>query len=179
MPIFFETEKLRIIKFTENHITPVYIAWLNDKEVVKYSELRHIVHTHESCYQYFKSFQDTPNFFGAIEVFDDGIWKHIGNVNSYVNEKNKIADVGILIGEKTMWGNGYGFIAWNGMCNYLLSKRQMRKVTGGAMSSNKSMLKIMQRVGMSEDGTRIRQYVCDGNEVDVCHYALFSEASSA
>jgi len=178
LPIFIEPNKLRIIDFTEKHITQTYIGWLNDKEIVKYSELRHSTHTYESCYQYWKSFYGTAHLFCAIEVFQEGAWMHVGNINSYINEKNKIADIGIIIGEKSVWGKGYGLIVWKAVCNYLFIERKMRKVTGGALSTNKAMLKIMQRVGMIEDGTRVRHYICEGQTVDVCHYALFSDASN-
>lgn len=173
--IFTKPNLLRIVVFTERYITPTYIAWLNDQDVVRYSELRHSIHTLESCRVYFESYQNTPHFFWAIEVFDNGQWAHIGNINAYVNKKNNIADVGILIGEKSAWGKGYGATAWNAVCNYLLQNKKIRKVTGGAMSSNKAMLKIMQHSGMIEDGKRIKHYIHNNEMVDIVHYALFSE----
>lgn len=175
--IIIEVSKLRILPFTKNHLTQRYIDWLNNQEVVKYSELRHTTHTYESCYDYWQSFQGTPNFFWAIEMHHDGTWIHIGNVNAYINEKNKIADIGILIGEQSVWGKGHGSKVWQAVCHYLLNLN-IRKVTGGAMSVNKPMLKIMQRAGMVEDGKRIRQYICQGEEVDICHYALFKKLVS-
>lgn len=174
-PIFIEQNKLRIVFFTEKHITPTYIAWLNNKEVVRYSELRHVEHTYESCFNYFHSFQNTENYFWAIEIFNENNWIHVGNINSYVNKKNNVADIGILIGEKSVWGKGIGYIAWKAVCDYLLNEQRIRKVTGGTLSANKAMLKIMQRSGMIEDGRRVRHYICDSEEVDICHYALFSD----
>lgn len=173
--IFIEQNKLRIVNFTEKHITPSYISWLNDKAVVKYSELRHHTHTYESCLNYFRSFQNTDNYFWAIEVFEKNKWVHVGNINAYFNTKNNIADIGILIGEKSIWGKGVGLLAWKAVCDFLFDECRVRKVTGGAMSANKAMLKIMQRVGMVEDGKRERHYVCDGEEIDILHYALFSD----
>lgn len=172
MIIFSDHHKIRILTFKIEHLTPRYISWLNDKEVVRYSELRHNNHTYDSCYQYWLSYQNSHNYFWAIEIYKDGKWLHIGNINAYININNKLADVGILIGEKEVWGKGYGLIAWRAVCHYLLTKCNMRKVTGGTMSANIGMLKIMQRAGMVEDGKRLRQYICEGQEVDICHYAL-------
>lgn len=172
-PIFIQPDQLRIVPFSEKHITSAYIGWLNNKEIVKYSEQRHANHTYESCYTYWRSFHATPNFFWAIEIFQKDKWFHIGNINAYVNPDNKLADIGILIGEQSVWGKGYGLMAWKAVCNYLLTQCHIRKVTGGTLSTNESMLKIMKRAGMVEDGKRTRHYICEKQEIDMCHYALF------
>ena len=65
-----ETPRLRIVPFCELYLTPRYVAWLNDPDVVRYSEQRHRVHTLESCRSYWLSFSGTPHFFWAIIVAD-------------------------------------------------------------------------------------------------------------
>ena len=173
-----EPSKLRLLQVTEKHLTERYISWLNNKEIVKYSELRHTTHTYDSCFQYWKSFQGKPHLFWAIELYHDDKWVHIGNINSFIDEKNKIADIGILIGENISWGNGYGTTIWKFVCNYLFSHRHIRKITAGTMSTNIRMLKIMRKAGMVEDGKRLKHYICDGREVDICHFALFKNDES-
>lgn len=174
-PIFISSDVLRIMPFEKKHFTQNYIDWLNDKEVVKYSELRHSTHTYDSCYQYWQSYQGSQHCFWAIEIYENSHWKHIGNINAYINTKNNIADIGILIGEKSVWGKGFGLIAWKAVCDYLFEKIKVRKITGGAMSNNHAMIKIMKKVGMIEDGRRTRHYLYNGKEVDILHYALFLE----
>lgn len=172
MPL--ETARLRIVPFSEAHLTPRYVAWLNDREVVRYSEQRHRHHTIESCRDYWLSFVGTPHHFWAIVVRGDQL-DHIGNINAYVDEKNRLADVGILIGEKAAWGKGYGLEAWKAVCGYLLSEKRMRKVTAGTMAANNGMLRIMERSGMIPDGRRLRHYLFEGEETDIVHMALFDE----
>ena len=167
-----ETPRLRIVPFSEKYLTPVYVSWLNDPEVVRYSEQRHREHTLESCRQYWQSFADTPNFFWAITAVDPMIG-HIGNINAYVDTMNSVADVGIMIGNRTVWGKGYGLEAWIAVCNYLLNEEGMRKVTAGTLATNKGMLRIMERSGMTVDGRRIRHALIEGVEVDVVYAALF------
>lgn len=169
-----ETPRLRLIPFSAEHLTPRYVSWLNDPEVVRYSEQRHRVHTLETCRRYFESFADSPHFFWAVLV-RDAFLGHIGNMNGHVNVENRFADVGILIGERNAWGNGYGLEAWRAVCGYLLEEAGMRKVTAGAMAVNKAMVRIMWRSGMVEDGRRIQHYLLEGREVDVVHAAMFGE----
>ena len=100
---------------------------------------------------------------------------HIGNMNAYVNQKNSVAEMGILIGEKKAWNKGYGSEAFSAVCHFFLEELGMRKVTAGTMALNLPMLRIMERRGMKEDGRRKRHYLFNGEEVDLIHMALFKE----
>ncbi|NPU86156.1 MAG: GNAT family N-acetyltransferase [Syntrophaceae bacterium] len=169
-----ETGRLRIVPFGEAYLTSRYVGWLNDPEVVRFSEQRHHKHSLASCREYWQSFSGTPHYFWAI-VVSAGVRGHIGNMNAYVDEKNLVADVGILIGEKKAWSKGYGLEAWSAVCCYLLGPAGMRKVTAGTLALNAAMLRLMKKSGMVEDGRRIRHYLFDSCEVDVIHSALFRQ----
>jgi len=171
-PPLIETSRLLIVPFSEKYLTPRYVGWLNDPQVVRYSEQRHKKHTLELCRQYWQSFIDSPHFFWAITAIDSSVG-HIGNINAHIDKMNSVADVGILIGERTAWRKGYGLEAWVAVCNYLLRDAGIRKVTSGTIAANKGMLRIMEKAGMVADGRRIRQYMVDGSEVDIIHTALF------
>ena len=169
-----ETERLVIEPFNERYLTERYVAWLNDPEVVRFSEQRFTTHTTESSRAYMQSFEGTPNYFWAF-VTRGRSSEHIGNVNAYVDTRNKVGDVGILIGEKSYWGKGYGLEVFVAVTDYLFREMHVRKVTAGTVAGNKGMLRIMKRAGMKEDGRRIRHVIFDGQEFDVVHAALFRD----
>jgi RimJ/RimL family protein N-acetyltransferase len=146
-----KTERLLLEPFSEKYLSERYVSWLNDHEIVRYSEQRHRTHT-----------------------IDNNLG-HIGNMNTYVDKVNGVADVGILIGDTGAWGQGYATEAWTAICSYLLEKVKIRKVTAGTISPNEAMLKLMKRTGMKDDGCRVKQYIWEGNEVDIIHMALFRE----
>lgn len=166
------TERLRIAPFTEADITERYISWLNDPEVVRYSDQRFRRHTAESCRAYLRSFEGRPNHFWSIALIEPPATP-IGTMTAYIDENHRVADVGILIGEKKMWGKGYGLEAWRGVCRYLLGPRGMRKVTAGTLEVNRAMMGIARRAGMVEEGRRVRQCLWEGREVDLVLFALF------
>lgn len=171
-----EAGRVRLTPFAERHLTPEYVSWLNDGELMRHSEQRHRRHTLESCRAYWESFQGTPHRFWAVEALDmDGL--HIGNLNAYVDERNGLADMGVLIGHRAARRKGYGQEAWNAALFHLLSQPGMRKVTAGMMALNAGMLSVAQRSGMVRDGRRARHLLCDGAEVDVCYWAAFSGAT--
>jgi len=169
-----QTERLLIVPFSDEHLSERYVGWLNDAEVVRFSEQRHRSHSLESCKAYWKSFDGSPHYFWAV-VEKEGQPGHIGNMNAYVDRNNGVADVGILIGEKSVWGKGYGLEAWIAVCNYLFSHVQIRKITAGALSTNTRMVRLMNHAGMSQECRRIRQALFEGDYVDVVHYSLFND----
>lgn len=169
-----ETARIRIVPFSEEHLTERYVQWLNDPEVVRYSDQRFRSHSIESCREYWKSFQGSDNYFWALVANDSSIG-HFGNMNAYVDTRHSVVDVGILLGERSLWGKGYGSEAWIGVLGYLLRDKGFRKVTAGTLSVNHGMLKIMERSGMVSDGVRQRQYVFEGTPVDMVHAAAFRD----
>lgn len=166
--------RLNVVPFSERYLTDQYVGWLNDPHVVRYSEQRHRSHTLASCRSYWQSFDRTPHYFWAILELGEAP-AHIGNINAYVDENNRLADVGILIGARSAWGKGYGTEAWLTVCDFLLREKGLRKVTAGALASNKAMIGIARRAGMIEEGRRIRHYLWEGREIDVVYFSLFKE----
>lgn len=171
------TDRLKIVPFGEEHLTARYVGWLNDPEVMKYSEQRHRQHTLESGRAYWQSFIDTPHFFLAVEATATAP-SHIGTMTVYVDVPNKVADVGIMIGERDSWGQGFGLEAWQAVCRWLLNDRKIRKITAGTVRKNKAMLAIMERVGMKSDGIRQEERLIDGKPMDVVHMALFNNITN-
>lgn len=167
-----ETSRLSLVPFSEEHLNDRYIGWLNDPEVVRFSELRHTSHNIDSCRAYFESFAESPHYYFAIMAHDSAIG-HIGNITAHVDLANQVADIGILLGEKRIWGSGYGSEAWTAVCDFLLNTAGLRKITAGTMASNRGMLGVMKSAGMFEEGRRIRQYLRDGRPEDLCLFALF------
>ncbi|WNJ99130.1 GNAT family N-acetyltransferase [Thalassospiraceae bacterium LMO-JJ14] len=172
-PATLSTDRLTLRPFeTAKHLTPAYVAWLNDAEVVRYSEQRHHTQTLESCRSFVESFTAGPGHLWAIEQASDG--QHIGNIHADIDTANALADVAILIGARSVWGQGYGLEAWNAVLNWLFDKAAVRKVVAGCMQSNAPMLRIMEQSGMAADGTRKAHYLLDGQPEDVIFYARFA-----
>lgn len=169
-----DTENLTLLPFGEEHLTDRYVSWLRDPEVTRFSEQRFRQHSLESCRAYWESFRGTDNIFFAI-VHRSPALGHIGNINVYIEHRHGLADIGILIGDRRAWGRGLGTEAWLAMMRHLFTNPAIRKVTGGCVAANTSMVKIMKRCGMVEDGRRSRHYVYDGAETDVIYAAAFRD----
>jgi RimJ/RimL family protein N-acetyltransferase len=168
------TPRLRLEPFGEPFFTERYVSWLNDPEVTRYSEQRHARHTLASCREYVAALPAANGLMWAIVETKEGLG-HVGNVNCYVDAVHGVADVGILVGERSVWGKGVASEAFAGVTTFCFSRLGVRKVTAGTIAPNVGMLGVMRKLGMVDDGVRRRHLVWNGEPVDVVHMALFAE----
>jgi len=171
--LYIETDRLRILPFDPAHLSERYVGWLNDPEVVEFSEQRHCKHTLESCEAYFRSMERSGNLFLAICEKPSGA--HIGNASVAVDVHNSIADISIMIGERSRWGEGLGAEAFMAIVGRLLDSGEFRKVTAGTVAVNFPMLKAMERAGMQEECRRANHYLLKGEAVDVVYFARWRD----
>lgn len=157
--------------FEEKDITPVYIGWLNDHDVVRYSNQRFYNHNFESCQKYLANFTESCNYFLAIDNLVSGCM--VGTLTIYRNVQHMTADIGIMVGNKDSWGKGIGADAFGSAIALIEQSGEVRKITAGMLAINTGMVRIMEKVGMSWEATRRGQELVDGQPVDVVYYAKF------
>lgn len=125
---------------------PDYSRWLNDPEVVKFSELRHREHTAESCREYIASFDQIKNCMWTINLI--GADMHIGNITTHHDPHNNVIQMGMLIGEKWAWGRKYGLEAWQAVQKWA-KEAGIRRAEAGYMDGNAGMHRILEKCGWS------------------------------
>ena len=167
------THRLRLRPFRTADINATYLAWLNDPEVTRFSNQRFCWHTVESCTAYLASFDGSRNSFLLIEQLADH--RPIGTATVYRNPHHGTADIGLMVGDRRYWGQGYGREAWQAVLDALLMEEGLRKVTGGTAQLNLAMVRIMEQSGMKLEAVRARQELIEGQPVDLLYYARFAE----
>ena len=163
---------VRLKEFTANNITDGYLKWLNDPVVVKYSNQRFIKHTRQTSFEYFETFTNTSNLLLAVYLKDQD--RYVGTMSVYISNIHETADIGIMIGDRSCWGNGVGSDAWITIMKWLLDIVKIRKITGGTLRCNVGMHRIMVNSGMLLDGVRIGQEIADEEVQDIMHFAKFN-----
>lgn len=167
-PPFFKTDALLIYAPCHRHPdVDSHVSWLNDKDVVKYSEQRHSTHTMETQWNYIKTFDNVNSYFWEISLRSNDYSHQIGTITAAIDLCNGVADVGILIGAKEYWGCGHGTDAWKTVCDWLLHDRMLRKVEAGAMQRNKGMLSVFFKTGMKLEGIRVDHFMIHGKTTDM------------
>jgi len=167
-------DKTLLRPFTESDIDATYIGWLNDPEVVRFSNQRFRSHDRETSLLYLQSFKCSDNLFMSVRRRSDEV--RLGTLTTYISKPHGTADIGIMIGEKSVWGQGYGQDAWNTLIAWLLARDDIRKLTAGTLGCNFGMIKLMQRSGMQHEATRKAQEVLDDQPQDILLYAKFGNS---
>lgn len=152
------------------------LRWLNNRWLMRYSEQSGKLHTIESQQAYIASFNYPDTLWNIYlktdqpppsERFEYGAF--IGSMSATV-DRTGIADVGILLGDEIPHGQGLGFEAWKGLCDYLLSLPHIRKIEAGCMEPNEAMKRICHKYGMQLEGRRKYHFAFGDTFVDMMLY---------
>jgi len=157
--------------FGDDDLTPRYVAWLNDPEVTRFSELRHRSHTLDECRGYVAGMRAAGHWLLAIRVGTEE--RHVGNVAVYFDPPNRAAELSILIGDREYWGRGLGLAAWRAAIVKIFEETDVQKIGAGTMAANAPMLRTMESSGMTPDGVQKGQLIWNDERVDVVRYAIF------
>lgn len=130
-------------------ITNELVSWLCDEEVVKFSRQKLLSHSIQTCRRYLDKFNSTSDMY--IKIMRKDNEKPIGTMTVFFDNDRTSADLGIMVGDKNIWGRGYGLRAWNLCINYLFEHKKVKFVTGGCDVENFAMLSVFKKANMIED----------------------------
>lgn len=121
-----------------------YIKWLNDKKINKLLEIRYQSHNKKSVNNWIvKLFDSNDNLLFGIFLKKEKL--HIGNIKAKINFQHLRAEIGLLIGLRTLHGKGYGSQSINLLCDFLFDKLKLKKIYAGALDSNIASQKIFKK----------------------------------
>lgn len=102
---------------------------------------------------------DTYGF--SVETLDG---KYIGNCGINKNDhKNSIATIGIFIGDKKYWGQGYGSDALKLLVDFIFMEMNMNKISLDVFSFNKRAIRCYEKNGFKVEGI-FKQDIFRGGE---------------
>lgn len=122
-----------------------------------------ILEEEEKWYESLINLKDSYNF--AIE--DLGSGKYIGGCGiNQINWLNRIAIIGIFIGDKNYWGKGYGTDAVNTLVKFIFEQMNMNKVKLSVFSFNERAKKCYEKCGFKVEGVLRQELFRDGKYND-------------
>jgi RimJ/RimL family protein N-acetyltransferase len=155
-----------------------YLEWMNDAEVLKYTESRFQPHSQEDLSDYVTRINANPDFvFRAITLGETG--RHIGNIKlGPIDWNHRSGDIGIVIGAKDCWGKNYAAESIRLVADYAFSVLKMHKLTAGCYAVNAAGIKAFMKAGFVVEGRRSSQYLSDGRYVDHVYLGFLNPADS-
>jgi len=159
-------ERLYLRGLSSDDVGEAYHRWLNDPEVTRYTESRFVPHSVARLREYVARFAgDRDHLFLAIVLRKDD--RHIGNIKlGPINWIHRTGDVGIIIGEKACWGQGYASEAIGLLTGYAFGALNLRRVTAGCYATNVGSVRAFLKAGFQQEGMRRRQYWSENAYVD-------------
>jgi RimJ/RimL family protein N-acetyltransferase len=164
-----KSNDLFISNFALKDITRSYIAWLNNKKLLKYSNNKFANFNQKKCVNFLKSFKNSQNLFLSIK---NSNLELIGTITCYFFCNNKICDIGILLGSKKYSSKGLGFQSWIMIMKFLIDNYKLKKISAGTVKKNVKMISIFKKSGMIYDGFRKNNFY-DKSFSDVVFYAKY------
>ena len=100
----------------------------------------------EDLKTYLEKLEKNPIYFWALILKKGNL--HIGNIKiDPINTKQKKGEYGIMIGEKSYWGNGYGIEATLIVLNFCFKELDLDKILLGVIKENKEAVNMYKKIG--------------------------------
>jgi len=144
--IKIEAQKIYLRTLTEEDVSKKYCSWINDPEVNKYLD------TKQATIEDLKSFvreryNDSNCVFLGIFLKNSDI--HIGNIKlDQIDFKDKVANIGILIGEKDYWSKGFATEALKTLINYAFNNLNLHEIRLNIYEQNFSARRAYEKSGL-------------------------------
>ena len=104
----------------------------------------------------------------AIEVGDGEAWTLIGNCGLFgFDWRVRSAELGILIGDKTQWDQGFGTEATNLIVGFGVRTLNLRRIFLRVFANNPRAFRAYEKAGFVQEGRLRQASYHDGDYVDV------------
>lgn len=149
------------------------LVWMNDQEVTQFISKYLPVHENEQE-EWLANLgkQKEHDIVLAIVTKEGGA--HIGNIGLHgIKPKDRVATIGIAIGDKTCWSKGYGTEAITVLLGYAFNQLNLRKVCLSVFDFNARAAACYKKCGFKEEGRKVEQYYRNGKYRDETLMAVF------
>jgi RimJ/RimL family protein N-acetyltransferase len=117
------------------------------------------------------AFKDTYAF--AIETLDG---RYIGSCGiNHTDWKNRFCELGIFIGDKSLWGKGYGTDAFGVLVRFAFEQMNLNKVRLRVYDFNERGVKSYFKLGFKHEGAMRQELFKDGQYHDIIMMGLLRE----
>lgn len=168
--IRLEDIELRILESKD--VNSVYVSWLNNKQVVMFTEQKEILHTLESIKKYVEE-----KFLSRNEYLF-GIFKknnHIGNIKlGPINFIHKTAEISFFIGQIDFWSKGIMTKVIKKLVSYSFENLGIEKISAGCYDENFGSKKVLTKCGFKIEGKRVKQVIFNNKRIDMIIFGIIN-----
>ncbi len=144
---------------------PLLTRWINDREVTRFLTARFPINTLNEEEYVKNQGKDKDSLVLLIVLCKGDI--PIGAIDLHkIDAVNRNAELGVMIGEKQYWGNGYGPEAIKLLLCHAFNSLNLHKISLCVYNPNKRAIKAYEKCGFTLDGTLPEEIFLDGEYHD-------------
>ncbi len=141
-------------------------AWINDREVIRYLAARYPMSRADE--QRWLD-QGPANSMGGVRLAietKDGV--HIGSLGLHrISPEDRSASLGIMIGDKAYWSNGYGTDAMRTLLRFAFDEMHLHRISLHVFEFNERAMACYRKCGFREEARLRENYYGEGRFWDV------------
>ncbi len=124
-------------------ITKTYVEWLNDDEIMRFTEQNNSNHTFETVERFVDDcYKSNNTYLFGMFTFEDA---HFGNIKlGPINLQENEADISYVIGNKEMWGKGLATEIISQIVDFAFNSINLRRIYAGTYTRNIGSLKALK-----------------------------------
>lgn len=165
-------ERIRFRKAERTDLA-MFVNWLNDPEV-RQGLAMHLPLSLAEEERWFETLLQRPNDERVLVIevrstADDGqeIWRPIGNCSLFdVDWRNSNAELGIMLGEKACWNQGYGSEAVKLLVRHAFKTLNLHRVWLRVFETNPRAIRSYEKAGFVHEGRKRQSEFRDGSYID-------------
>ncbi|MDH7489560.1 MAG: GNAT family protein [Anaerolineae bacterium] len=143
-------QRVRLRALEESDLERCY-RWINDPEVTEHLTARFPVSTHDERKWLLQASSGDADRSFAIETAEG---EHIGNIGLHrIHYLDRNAELGILIGEKDRWNQGYGTDAILTLLKFAFEEMNLHRVYLRVDADNPRAIRCYEKCGFVKEGT--------------------------
>lgn len=89
-----------------------------------------------------------------------------------LNQHHKLAELGIVIGDKDLWGKGFATEAIKAVAEHAFAQLDIERISAQTEAGNDGIVKVLEKVGFKHEGTARLARVKKGQRIDVKQHSL-------
>lgn len=165
------------LRAVEKKDIPLFLRWYNDQEVIQYLQFYlPLTETAEEKWVEMISNSEKEIVFVIEAVVSENETMPIGTCGLHeISWKDRCATIGIAIGEKEFWNNGYGTEAIKLLISYAFEQLNLRRVSSCVYDFNEKSLGIHRKFGIKEEGRRREAIFKNNRYADVIEFGLLKK----
>lgn len=161
-------DRLRL-RAPERSDLPKFVAWLNDREVTAGLTMSLPISMAEEE-AWFEGMLSNPaaEHPMVIEIYQDEDWIMVGNCGFHtIDWRSRHAEVGIFIGDKSFWNQGYGTEAMRLLLRHGFHTLNLNRIALQVYETNQRAIRSYEKAGFVLEGRRRQAMFKDGQYVDI------------